>query len=144
MKAPKKGRAAKSDENQVFGRISLPVAVAVDLILYDPVAEQLSDKLVQRAVWTNPVAEKPAEEQGWDQQNKGPDQALVKGVRGDRRGDGNQRVRFKKNRNGIALQIPELRDKGKKQEKAKEECLGNDPNGGDFHGVSLESMGRIS
>src|ERR1039457_1350614 len=79
--------------------------------------------MVQDAVGTNPVAEDAPEQQRRDDQQQAPQQTHVNRVRGDGRGEGNQRVKFEEQRNRIALEIPQVDDKDEKQKQAEEKNL---------------------
>jgi hypothetical protein len=82
-----------------FQRIQFLVAVGLDALAFlrAAFAQQPAGEMMQDAVGANPVAENPAEQQrGHDQQ--APQQAHVDRVRGDGRGEGDQRVQFQEQR----------------------------------------------
>src|ERR1035437_2401881 len=91
--------------------------------------------MVQDAVGTNPVAEDAPEQQRRDDQQQAPQQTHVNRVRGDGRGEGNQRVKFEEQRNRIAFEIPQVGDKDEKQKQAEEKNLGDTAGGAGFHGT---------
>src|SRR5208283_4168525 len=79
--------------------------------------------MMQYAVGTNPVAENPSKQQRRQNQQQAPHQPHVNRVRGDGRGEGNQRVEFQKQRDRIAFQVAQVSDKDKKQKQAEEKNL---------------------
>src|ERR1035437_698399 len=91
--------------------------------------------MVQDAVGTNPVAEDAPEQQRRDDQQQAPQQTHVNRVRGDGRGEGNQRIEFEEQRDRITLEIPQVGDKDEKEKQAEEKNLGDAADGAGFHGT---------
>src|ERR1035437_2428473 len=92
--------------------------------------------MVQDAVGTNPVAEDAPEQHRQDDQQQAPQQTHVNRVRGDGRGEGNQRIKFEEQRDRIALEIPQVGDKDEKQKQAEEKNLRYAADGAGFHTVA--------
>ena len=133
LQAAEQGSHAETDEDEVFDGIAFAIAVAFDFLLDAAVVEKPADELVEGAVGTDPVAEKPAQDEGGNDQDQGPEQAFVQGVGGDGRGDGDQGIDFEQEGYRVALEVAELGDEYKKEKQAEEKCLGDDADARNFH-----------
>ena len=97
---PKSAATIIADEDDVFDLVDALVAVRLDadFLLVAALAQEPADEVMQDAVGANPVAEDAAEEERRDQEDEAPEQPLVNGVRGDGRGEGDQRVQLEEQR----------------------------------------------
>src|SRR6185436_18103916 len=101
--------------------------------LVAPDVEQPAEELVKRAVRADPVAEGPPQEQRRDEDEDPPPEPPVDRVRGERRGEPDERIHLQEQRRRVAAQPREPRDPEQEEEEAEEEDLRHDPDRGDPH-----------
>ena len=123
LRAARRGQAEHHGQDGVLDLVRRPRGVLLHALQHLPLAAQEPEHVVQDAHRAHPPAEEAPEDQRQHDERQGPQQGVVQGVRGERRGQRHQRVELEEPLDVVAADVLRRGGEDQEEEEAEEDGL---------------------